>query len=195
MGTTIRSPTEVLISFKVNLFPTQTRRTGKMKPITDSINEFFPDMLSAPPVVESEQLTVLQTVAPKARFVEYATALTEALFIEQSALQAYVRIRNVADILDVALARIKEQAIASMQEATANVLGARVQLKDLPKRFEYHDTVLAELDSQKAAIDEKLKARKKFLETLTSEVVDPTTGEIIQPAKCTSAGCTLQITF
>jgi hypothetical protein len=165
-----------------------------MQPNTLNQDEFFPDATEAPPV-QSEHLTVLHRVVPKAEFVVYAGALTEALLDEQSAVEAYVRIRNVADILDTALGLIKERALTSMQGTNVDVLGAKVQLKALPRKYEYQDSIIDELEAQKKAIDEKLKARKKFLENLTQEVADTATGEIIRPAKCISSGSTIQVTF
>lgn len=157
-------------------------------------DEFFPDVPEAP-VVQSEHLTVLQRVVRKSEFTDYALALTDALLIEQSAIEAYVRIRNVAEILDVALTQIKEQAMGKLNGSTEGILGARVQLKSLPRKYEYEDRVLDELEAQKKGIDEKLKARKKFLENLTAEVADTGTGEIIRPARCIAAGSTIQVTF
>jgi hypothetical protein len=157
-------------------------------------DEFFPDSTEPPPV-QSERLTVLQRVVPKAEFLTFAGALTEALLLDQSAIDAYVRIRNVADILDMALGLIKERAMVSMQGTAMDVLGAKVQLKALPKKYEYQDGIIGNLEAQKKAIEEKLKARKKLLENLSIEVADPGTGEIIRPAKCISAGSTIQVTF
>ena len=165
-----------------------------MKPNTHPHDEFFPEAIEAGPV-QSEYLTVLHRVVPKAEFATYAGALTDALLEEQSAIEAYVRIRNVGDILDQALGRIKERAIVSMQGTTADVYGAKVQLKSLPKKYEYQDAVVDDLESQKKAIEEKLKARKKFLENLPADVADTGTGEIIHPARFVSGGSTLQVTF
>ena len=165
-----------------------------MKPNTQTRDEFFPEVVETGPV-QSEHLTVLHRVVPKTEFGTYARALTDALLEEQSAIEAYVRIRNVADILDQALGRIKERAIVSMQGTSADVLGAKVQLKALPKRYEYQDTVIDDLESQKKAIEEKLKARKRFLENLPAEVADTGTGEIIRPARFIAGGSTLQVTF
>jgi hypothetical protein len=71
----------------------------------------------------------------------------------------------------------------------------RSNSKPFPKKYEYQDSVIDELEAQKKAIDEKLKARKKFLENLTQEVGDTTTGEVIRPANCLAAGSTIQVTF
>ncbi len=165
-----------------------------MKPTTQPPDEFFPEVLEAE-AVQCEHLTVLHRVVPKAEFATYAGALTDALLEEQSAIEAYVRIRNVSDILDQALGRIKDRAINSMHGTTADICGAKVQLKSLPKRYKYQDSVVDDLESQKKAIEEKLKARKKFLENLPADVADTGTGEIIHPARFVSGGSTLQITF
>jgi len=165
-----------------------------MKPTNLPHDEFFPEVTEVGPV-QSEYLTILHRVVPKAEFVTYAAALTNALLEEQSAVEAYVRIRNVADILDQALGRIKERAIISMEGTSADVCGAKVQLKSLPKRYEYQDTIVDDLESQKKALEEKLKARKKFLENLPADVADTGTGEIIHPARFVSGGSTLQVTF
>jgi hypothetical protein len=145
--------------------------------------------------VQSEHLTVLHRVVPKAEFAIYAGTLTAALLEEQSAIEAYVRIRNVSDILEQALGRIKDRAINSMHGTSEDICGAKVQLKSLPKKYEYQDAVVDNLESQKKAIEEKLKARKRFLENLPAEVADTGTGEIIHPARFVSGGSTLQVTF
>jgi hypothetical protein len=137
-----------------------------MKPTTQPPDEFFPEVLEAE-AVQSEHLTVLHRVVPKAEFATYAGTLTDALLEEQSAIEAYVRIRNVSDILEQALGRIKDRAINSMQGTSKDICGAKVQLK----------------------------ARKKLLENLPAEVDDATTGEILYPARFVSGGSTLQITF
>lgn len=165
-----------------------------MKPSTTQRDEFFPEVLEAG-AAQSEHLTVLHRVVPKAEFTTYASTLTDTLLEEQSAIEAYVRIRNVADILEQALGRIKDRAINSMHGTSEDICGAKVQLKSLPKRYEYQDSVVDDLESQKKAIEEKLKARKKFLENLPADVADTGTGEIIHPARFVSGGSTLQITF
>ena len=165
-----------------------------MKSTTQPRDEFFPDTIELGPV-KSEHLTVLQRVVPKAEFATYAATLTDALLEEQSAIEAYVRIRNVSDILDQALGRIKDRAIRSMQGTASDICGAQVQLKSLPKKYEYQDGIVDDLESQKKAIEEKLKARKKFLENLPADVADTGTGEIIHPARFVSGGSTLQVTF
>jgi hypothetical protein len=110
-----------------------------MQPTNHSQDEFFPDSVEIAPV-KSEHLTVLHRVVPKGEFTTFAAALTDALLEEQSAIEAYVRIRNVSDILEQALGRIKDRAINSMHGTSEDICGAKVQLKSLPKRYEYQDS-------------------------------------------------------
>jgi hypothetical protein len=59
-----------------------------MKPSTPQRDEFFPEVIETG-LVQSEHLTVLQRVVPKAEFATYAGALTDALLEEQSAIEAH----------------------------------------------------------------------------------------------------------
>jgi hypothetical protein len=158
-------------------------------------DEFFPDSGTTVQVLQPPPISLPATVAKKTQFEELAAMLNSALLEENSALEAYVRIKNVSEILDVALAQIREQALSAINGTSEPVLGAVVQLKALPKRWEYDDCEIRTLEAQKAGIDTRLKARKKFLETLKEEVVDTATGELIRPARCVSEGVTLQVTF
>jgi hypothetical protein len=96
-------------------------------------------------------------------------------------------LHNIVSILETAKAILKERAIAEVNKEDS-VLGAFVKVKQLPARYEYND---AELDRMELAI----KARKKMLQTLTGDMADATTGEILHPAIKTESGVTLQITF
>ena len=114
---------------------------------------------------------------------------------EYSALEAYVKIKNVAEILSVALDQIREQAILSLSGTSQEVLGATAQLKALPRKWEYDDGEVRRLEAEKLAVEAQLKARKKYLENLKTEVANTATGEIIRPARCIAEGVTIQVTF
>ena len=146
-------------------------------------------------VVEAPPISLPATVAKKAQFEELATMLNSALLEENSAFEAYVRIKNASEVLDVALAQIREQALSSINGTSESVLGAVAQLKALPKKWEYDDCEIRTLEAQKSGIDARLKARKKFLENLKEEVIDTATGELIRPARCIAEGVTIQVIF
>lgn len=167
---------------------------------TTQHDEFFPDsgqetpVSETEPVVQTEQVTILRRVVTKPHFGEYATTLTSRLLEEQSSLEAFVRIRNVIEILEVACAQIKERAIVDVQDSNCEIFGARVQVKQLPRKFEYNDRLVTMLEAKKADVDAQLKARKKFLETITDPIRDES-GEQLHPAKFISGGVTLQVSF
>jgi hypothetical protein len=169
---------------------------------TNRHDEFFQDVeetLVSPDevgkgLIQTEQVAILRRVVPKPQFTEYATTLTSRLLETQSSLEAFVRIRNVIEILEVACAHIKEHAIVDVQDSNCEVFGARVQLKQLPRKFEYNDRLVAQLEAKKSEIEAQLKTRKKFLESITEPLRDEA-GEQIVPAKFISGGVTLQVSF
>jgi hypothetical protein len=160
-------------------------------PMTD---EFFPEPPRA--VVLGGSLALLQrSVVRKAEFEGTADMLTSALLDEHSSLEVYVKIKNVVEVLEVALDQVRDRAIMAMDGKSQNVLGATVQLKPLPRKWEYDDAELRKLESDKIALEAQLKGRKRFLESLTTEIASTSTGEIIHPARCISEAVTLQVTF
>ena len=158
-------------------------------------DEFFPEGLIPFKGPSFDETTLPRRVATKTEFEEIAASMIAMLLEEESTLEAFVRIKNVAEILDVALARIKEEALFEVAGRSQKILGASVQIKALPKKWEYSDSVLTSLEGERAVIEQRIKERKKLLETLKQEVVDPATGEIIHPAKCIADGVTLQVLF
>ena len=166
-------------------------QSGKATTMPD---EFFPD--TADTARAGDELAFLQrSVVGKAEFEATAETLTAALLDEHSALEVYVKIKNIAEILDVALGQIREQAILSLSGTSQEVLGATAQLRPLPRKWEYDDTEVRRLEADKLAVEAQLKARKKYLENLKTEVANTATGEIIRPARCIAESVTIQVTF
>jgi hypothetical protein len=158
-------------------------------------DEFFVDEAPPAELAGFEHLPIPPRVVTKQHFDALALNLTDALLEENSSLEAYVRIKNVAEVLDCALTHLREQAISQVSGTSQNVLGVTVMLKGLPKKWEYDDSVLIRLEGEKAALEARIKERKRFLEHLKQEVADTLTGEIIHPARCVSDGVTIQVLF
>ncbi len=158
-------------------------------------DEFFPEDPIPPELIEFDQLAIPRRVARKVHFEKLAASLNAILLDENSAIEAYVRIRNVMEILDVALNRLKEDALTSITGTTQEVLGVQVQVKALPRKWKYDDPTVSALEAEIDAIGARLKERRKFLVHLKQEVVDPATGEVIRPARCVSEGVTIQVIF
>ena len=122
-------------------------------------DEFFPNVekqiLVSPdevgkPVLHTEQVAILKRVVPKSKFLMYANTLTNSLLESESSLEAFVRIRNVVEILETALGQIKERAIVDVTGSSCEIFGAKVQLKQLPGKYEYTDRTLNEDRSREA---------------------------------------------
>ena len=156
-------------------------------------DEFFTD--EPGPVVEATSLAIPRGLVKKVNYADAAHSVVAAFLEEHTSLEAYVRLRNILEVFDEALSQIKENAIAQVEGNSQLVLGALVQLKSLPRKWEYTDPALDALEAERIALDVKIKARKKVLESLKEELVDPRTGEITTPARCVSQGVTLQVNY
>lgn len=98
-----------------------------------------------------------------------------------SAVEAYVLIAQMQDIVDTTKELLKEKAISGVQGKEMDVFGAKVSTRR-SVAYEYDAPTLARLDGQKKEIDTKLKAVKKLLEA-TGKYVDDETGEINTASK------------
>jgi hypothetical protein len=156
-------------------------------------DEFFTDEIAETP--STAPLAIPRGLVKKVGYGDVARSIVAAFLEDNSALEAYVRLRNIADVIEEALGQIKENAIAQVEGNSQIIHGAMVQVKALPKKWEYHDSQLGTLEAEKLSVDLRIKARKKYLEALKEEFVDPATGETSFPARCIAQGVTIQITF
>jgi hypothetical protein len=119
---------------------------------------------------------------------------------EKSPLDALLQLRALRDAIDVAVDEIQD---AAMDEAQAYGrddsvrFGVRFQVRGGSTRYTYdHDSVWAEMKASETAVADQRKAREKFLQALSQEMVDPITGEFVSPAVVTGVGTpTLALTF
>ena len=107
---------------------------------------------------------------------ELAVKASESLLDTMSAVEAYVLIAQMQDIVDLTKELLKEKAIAGVQGKEMDVFGAKVSTRR-SVAYEYDAPTLVRLDVQKKEIDTKLKAVKKLLES-TGKYVDDETGEM-----------------
>jgi len=106
---------------------------------------------------------------------ELAVNASQNLLDTMSAVEAYVLIAQMQDIVDLTKELLKEKAIAGVQGKEMDVFGAKVSTRRSTD-YEYNAPTLVRLDVQKKEIDTELKAVKKMLEA-KGEYVDPKTGE------------------
>lgn len=127
-----------------------------------------------------------------------ARHVVDALLEEHDPLQAHVMLKQAIAILDAAMNLNKDKAILTMTEKQTSVFGAKVEQRRTPAKWEYpkNDSELSALEEKKKEVDTNLKARKKFLELLKEELVDPKSGEIVQPAtQVYPGGVTVAVTL
>ncbi len=136
-----------------------------------------------------QEFGIVQRIVPKAEIPVSAKVVADQLLEIGSSLEAFVRLHNLTAILEAAKDLVKEQALVQVGGVKTTALGAEVIAKRMPCRWDYHeDTVIANLESD-------LSGRKKMLQNLPKEMVDPQTGELAQPATKIEGGETLQIKF
>ena len=74
--------------------------------------------------------------------------------------------------------------------------GVGFQVRAGRTRYGYdHDSAWAEIKAQEKALAKQRRDREKFLKALPEEMVDPSTGEIVQPATETPGRSVLAISF
>ncbi len=112
---------------------------------------------------------------------DLAVKASENLLETMSAVEAYVLIAQMQDIVDTTKELLKERAITGVQGKEMDVFGAKVSTRR-SVAYEYDAPTLARLDGQKKEIDTKLKAVKKLLEA-TGKYVDDETGEMNTASK------------
>lgn len=126
---------------------------------------------------------------------DYAAVLKASLLDTHTVLEAAVSLRNARDIIEIVEGEIKEDVLSSIPEkGGVEVLGAKIEVGSR-RSWEYEDATLAELEAEKKVLDEKIKARQKFLQVLGKPMADAATGEIVQPARLLSEGRTPRVTL
>lgn len=122
------------------------------------------------------QIILPQKMLVTSQREELAVKATESLLDTMSAVEAYVLIAQMQDIVDLTKELLKEKAIAGVQGKEMDVFGAKVTTRR-SVAYEYDAPTLARLDTAKKTIDTELKAIKKLLEA-TGQYVDAQTGEM-----------------
>jgi hypothetical protein len=140
-------------------------------------------------------VAIWQRVIPKSEIPQAGKEIAERILEVEQAKPAYVRLYNVAQAIGEALSILKPLALSAVT-SKEEILGAKVSMASLPKKWDYHgDSKLTLLEAKKKEIDAEIKAHQKFLQTLPSEMADPTTGEMFKPATVLEAGCTIKVEY
>ena len=120
-----------------------------------------------------------------------ATDMVVALTQENTHLEAYIMLRNAADVIDQACEIAKDKAVMEA-EKDSKVLNAEVTTRR-SVAYEYEDDTLDELERKIDALKKEADERRKMLRALKTEMADTETGEIMKPARLVKDGISLVV--
>ena len=120
---------------------------------------------------------------------------------EINPLNAYLFLKSLAEYVNAALNVLKPDAFNELdkyrKEGGYDFNGVKVEISQAPRRFDYsNDSRWSELQAEIDRLRKYQKEREAFLKKLQKPVVDPETGELIEPPKVKSGGYeTIKVTF
>ena len=152
--------------------------------------------IEQPKINPLEALTRIVKVVPESQMQDSAMQIVEYMLETDSYINTFVKLDNLIAILEKSKEMVKESALGDLKSKKDVILGAKVEARNLPAKWDYHDdaTLALNLSIQKAAT-EAVKARQKMLQSLTAEMADTETGEIVKPATKISQGETLAVSY
>lgn len=133
----------------------------------------------------------LKKLPSKKQHENYALQLINNLLETTDAVSAFVYLKFYSEIFELALKNdeFRNKVLSSIHGKSETRFGATVEIRNNRRVYDYNnDSVLNKLEKQVKELQERIKHRKEMLESLETAVVDPETGEIINPAKLISAG-------
>lgn len=115
-------------------------------------------------------------------------AINEILMDGKNAMEFDIRFKMLEDLIKLIRkdSRFKEAVIAELlkyPEKTVSFRGVDFTKKTTRTYFYETDSKWTELKNQINELDEKRKDREAFLKTLKDPVVDPETGEFVNPIR------------
>lgn len=137
----------------------------------------------------------------KATIAEFGARLANQIIEggEINPLTAYMKLRAIRDAVDLAMKGVKADAMEDAERNAGDPVlhGVKFQVRNGREKWDYsHDPVWAELKASEQATAKMRKEREKFLKTLPQEMVDPSTGEFVEPARLVDVGApSLALTF
>lgn len=119
---------------------------------------------------------------------------------ETNPLDAVIQLRALRDAVDRALDLLQDAAIDEAEmygRDDSERFGVKFQVRNARTYYEFdHDTKWAEIKAAEQELAEQRKKREKFLCSLEDAVVDPETGEFVEPARIKSVAKTsLALTY
>jgi hypothetical protein len=149
----------------------------------------------------NEELFVMRPfVMKKPLFTVTADRIIKNFLTESDAVTAYVAAKQMVEIGNVLLEKLRPLAMKKVGTTPVNVQGAQVKMKGLANVYDFHeDAELVRLEEKMAKLKLDIKARQTVLVNMKKNVktFDKKTGEeiTVRKASLVSAGATLEVTF
>ncbi len=146
--------------------------------------------------IRASGLTLPLTVVPKSGIQDAAMVLVDHALETTTRLSLFVQLHNLSAVLESAMAQTKNGAILEMTEKKQVVLGALVEQRNLPAKWDYHgDSELTRLEGEAEKIKKQIKARQTVLQNMAEETASTSTGDITTPATQVSQGATIAVSY
>jgi hypothetical protein len=131
---------------------------------------------------------------PKNEIPKVAQSLSETLQEFTDSLTAFVMLKQANEIVKSALEQTQDSAMMKFEGKEMVVFGATVKTRPVVE-YEYNDGTLQDMEANLETLKKQIDDRKKMLRSLTEEVANTGTGEILIPAKKIRDGLTLTVSF
>lgn len=135
---------------------------------------------------QAEHLNKILSSDTGVRFEE-SERLRDTLLDNMSYKEAYTLLYIYEKVIKDAKDMLKEKVIVTSD--TKCLVGKQtLEIVNMPAKYEFNDSFIDSLEKT-------IKERKEMLKSLTQELVDPNTGEIMRPATKLDTGCTVKISL
>lgn len=138
----------------------------------------------------------LQTkVLTKTEMPESAQRVADNLLEIYSGIESFIIVKSMIETLTQSLDLMREKAIKSVHGKEEIVMGAKVTLKNTPRKYEYQGTEYNALFREVERAKNKLKDYEKVLQLSPSGVINPSTGETESSTMVSGEGTQITVTF
>lgn len=105
-----------------------------------------------------------------------------------SPLAAHLQLKLLSDMIEIIKSNtdVMNAALSECDEYRGQKFGGFYPKSQERKTFQFNDARLDDLNKEVNVIKEKIKERENFLKSVKSSVIDPETGELIEPTPWTA---------
>lgn len=141
------------------------------------------------------EITIQTKVLTKEEMPISAKMIADSLLEKYSGIEAFIIAKSTMETISQAMDLLKERAIASVNGKKEVILGAEVDLKMSPRKYEYSGTEYKRLEKEVEAAVKNLKSHKSILELSPNGWINPNTGETETATLVSGGGTTISVTF